>query len=590
MSEIKEIEVDTTSIKKNVVWIDQNNNGPENKCYLQICSEVLENYSFTLVTSVKEGYEVLSKFGFQLIYVILSGRLAEEFLDIYEENLQKLNIITLNIIFCYNKKFHESKKYANDPFYNPGGVVTEFEKVIEFLKKDEKYKIYKIDNKNQNSENNANFALKDVFMFVENKIENIAFPIILKKFSSYFINEEDLEKFKRFLIINYYKKLNHSELIDLLNPKLKIPYYFYSKIFIRLYTMEIGLYRDLAKALLSNNYLNYKVFIFTLYNALNRKVFDDVHDIPLYRYQQINQEEYNKIINSTNGLVLIRKFLSFFKNKATAINFLNPKNNQSDIKNVLFVVNPLKENKNIRVTNIDVAKFSYFPSEKEVLFLPFSGFQISGFEMVKEKNLDITIVYLNYLNKYEKKIQDYIDARSKDKVEKFLKSLIKESKISIYKNIITPDIIQLIKDYGDKKPVLWIDQYSRCKIFNDYLLKYSLKLNDFYFEKVTTIKEAFSFLSNYEFKLIYLIINDKLSKEFISSYEKIIKQLGVVTANIIFCEDASQFNENFINDSFLNPGGVVSDFSKVVEYLNKDETGFENILKMKNTIDKSKYF
>ena len=222
MSEIKEIEVDTTSIKKNVVWIDQNNNGPENKRYLQIYSEVLENYSFTLVTSVKEGYEVLSKFGFQLIYVILSGRLVEEFLDIYEENLQKLNIITLNIIFCYNKKFHESKKYANDPFYNPGGVVTEFEKVIEFLKKDEKYKIYKIDNKNQNSENKANFALKDVFMFVENKIENIAFPIILKKFSSYFINEEDLEKFKRFLIINYYKKLNHSELIDLLNPKLKI--------------------------------------------------------------------------------------------------------------------------------------------------------------------------------------------------------------------------------------------------------------------------------------------------------------------------------------------------------------------------------
>ena len=163
-------------------------------------------------------------------------------------------------------------------------------------------------------------------------------------------------------------------------------------------------------------------------------------------------------------------------------------------------------------------------------------------------------INLNYLNKYEKKIQDYIDARSKDKVEKFLKSLIKESKISLYKNIITPELIQLIKDYGDKKPVLWIDQYSRCKIFNDYLLKYSLKLSDFYFEKVTTIKEAFSFLSNYEFKLIYLIINDKLSKEFISSYEKIIKQLGVVTANIIFCEDASQFNENFINDSFLNQG------------------------------------
>ena len=99
---------------------------------MQICSEVLENYSFTLVTSVKEGYEVLSKFGFQLIYVILSGRLAEEFLDIYEENLQKLNIITLNIIFCYNKKFHESKKYANDPFIIPEALLQNLKKLSNF--------------------------------------------------------------------------------------------------------------------------------------------------------------------------------------------------------------------------------------------------------------------------------------------------------------------------------------------------------------------------------------------------------------------------------------------------------------------------
>jgi len=90
-----------------------------------------------LVTSVQEGYSLLSKFKFKIIYIILSGRLAEEFLDIYEENLQKLTVLTLNIIFCFNGKYHKSKKYANDPFYNPGGVVTEFKEVIRFLKMDE---------------------------------------------------------------------------------------------------------------------------------------------------------------------------------------------------------------------------------------------------------------------------------------------------------------------------------------------------------------------------------------------------------------------------------------------------------------------
>ena len=114
MSEIKEIEVDTTSNQKNVVWIDQNNDEPENKRYLQICSEVLKNFSFTLVTSVKEGYECLSKFKFKLVYVILSGRLAEEFLDIYEENLHILHIRTLNINSSLRKNFeafHKKYKY-----------------------------------------------------------------------------------------------------------------------------------------------------------------------------------------------------------------------------------------------------------------------------------------------------------------------------------------------------------------------------------------------------------------------------------------------------------------------------------------------
>ena len=123
---------------KIVVWIDENNNKDENKTYLNNYSESLKKYSFILVTSVNKGYIELSKLSFQLVYVILSGRLAEEFLDLYEENLQQFNIVTLNIIFCSNINLHKSKKYANDPFYNPGGVVSNFKDVIKYLEKDNK--------------------------------------------------------------------------------------------------------------------------------------------------------------------------------------------------------------------------------------------------------------------------------------------------------------------------------------------------------------------------------------------------------------------------------------------------------------------
>ena len=255
------------------------------------------------------------------------------------------------------------------------------------------------------------------------------------------------------------------------------------------------------------------------------------------------------------------------------------KNDNPNIKRVLFVVYPLKQ-KTATVTNMIVNEFSYFVEEDEVTFLPFSGFEI---ENIEEGNQYITI-YLNYLNKYEKKVIDYIDARSKDRVEAFMKDLVKGSSSSIFKDLISDKSIKLIEDYRNKKNVLWIDQYSRCKVYDNCIKKYSENLKNFYFERATTIKEAFSILSNYEFKMIHIIINDKLSEKFFSEYINEIKKLGVVTANIIFCDEEPKNKNKFLNDPFLNPGKVVTDFSKVVNYLNLDECGFNNILKMKKTI------
>ena len=593
---------------QNVIWIDQNNNQKENKEYLKIYSKELTNFKFTLVTSIEDGYSCLEKLGFQLIYIILSGRLAEEFLDSYEENLKKMSVVTLNIIFCYNGKFHSSKKYANDPFYNPGGVVTEFEEVIQFLKMDNKYPI-----NNQNLSRDIIISEdKNLFLFIEKSIENISFPIILKKFSSRFINEEDLIKFKQFLINNYYKELKNDRELNILRNKIKIPYYLFTKIFIRLLSMETSFYKDLNAALLNKNFSDFNQFIFTLYSGLNLKIIEDCHTKELYRSGLIEKTELYKIINSKN-LVLTKQFLSFSKNKEIVIKFLHFKQINENLRKILFVVNPLNQD-NIIVTNIDIEKISYFPGEEEVLFLPFSGFEISE---IKEEN-EYTIIYLNYLIKYEKDVKDYIDAQSKDRVEEFLKKLIVKSQSShignnkdyideesinkrkislgdstdkslslILKNIFSKKSIDLMKDIGNKKNVLWIDQYCRCKVYDDYLNKFSEKLKDFYFEKATTIREAFLILSNYEFKLVYIIINDKLSDYFFLKYEDEIKKLGVVTANIIFCDEEPKIMKKYFNDPFLNPGKIVTNFSKVVDYLNKDEYGFKNILKLKETIDNS---
>ena len=75
---------------------------------------------------------MFKKFHFELVYVILSGRLAEEFLDIYEENLQKLTVLSLNIIFCFNGEYYKTKKYANDHFYNPVVLLQNLKRLLNF--------------------------------------------------------------------------------------------------------------------------------------------------------------------------------------------------------------------------------------------------------------------------------------------------------------------------------------------------------------------------------------------------------------------------------------------------------------------------
>ena len=436
---------------KNVVWIDQNNDKSENKGYLMKYSGELKEFSFSLVTSVKEGYSLLGKFSFELIYVILSGRLAEEFLDVYEENLQNMTSLTLNIIFCFDGKYHKSKKYANDPFYNPGGVVTEFKDVINFLKMDKYNKDINLEKKNIKGKYDYYNGNEKSFIFISKTLANLSLPIILKKFSSRFLNEDLLEKFKQFLFNNYYENFKKIELIKIINSNIKIPFYLFSKIFLRLYTMESPFYRDLNKSLRNGNFSDFNQFIFTLYYGLNRKIIEDCHDCYLYRFSNITKKEYDSIKNSSCRIVLAETFLSFSKDIKVAKHFILRKDNPN-IKRIFFVVNPVSE-KNIIVTNIDVKNISYFPCEKEVVFLPFSGFEIINIE----EGAEYTTIYLNYLNKYEKKVIDYIDARSKDKVEDFLKKLVTESQTSIFKDVISDKSIKLIDDYRNKKNILWID-------------------------------------------------------------------------------------------------------------------------------------
>ena len=215
------------------------------------------------------------------------------------------------------------------------------------------------------------------------------------------------------------------------------------------------------------------------------RIIESIYNKYLYRVSFIDLQTYEEIKKSLKSnqendgnrnnygaskLIITRVFSSYSINKDTALRFFdyrikNSKHN--DLKPILYVINPLKMKNNLYVTNFYAKQMSFYSEEEEIIFLPFSGFIICDIE---EKE-DYSIIYLNYLNNYEKNVIDYIDAKSKDNVDDFLKNLIKESQNNIFKNIFSQDSLKLFGDYNDKKNVLWIDQYCRCKLYDNYLTK-----------------------------------------------------------------------------------------------------------------------
>ena len=95
------------------------------------------------------------------------------------------------------------------------------------------------------------------------------------------------------------------------------------------------------------------------------------------------------------AIVFSRAFLSFSKEKKIAENFLNNNSNDNkDMHKVLFILDKDEKVDYNLGTHVDIEKISYFPNEKEVLFFPFSSFEIKEIE---EKKLIMKIfILLNY--------------------------------------------------------------------------------------------------------------------------------------------------------------------------------------------------
>ena len=134
----------------------------------------------------------------------------------------------------------------------------------------------------------------------------------------------------------------------------------------------------------------------------------------LYRGAKISRDEINKLKNYEKkkidnlpyAIVFSRSFLSFSKDKKVAKEFLRQGYCDKNIFRVLYKLEKDDKSEYNLATHSDIEEIALIRDEKEVLFFPFSSFEVKKIKEInidKEKGYEI---HLLYLGKYLKEIEN----------------------------------------------------------------------------------------------------------------------------------------------------------------------------------------
>ena len=422
----------------NVIWIDPNVFNGENSIYF----EELENIKNTKISrfkNVEDALELIKSLKFSETTIIISGSLYTEFIKKFEENLTDIFIIPKIIIFTLNKeKFLENNKIYNDKynsFYNLGGIQTSFSDIKNFLLKPLSMPI----NKKEIIEDQ-----KLTFEYIDSK-EKLILPLLYQTLIE-ITSADNVEKYTEYLYNKYSANKEIDKLLNSIKNISDIPIELLSKYYTRLYTIQSDFYKDINRDLRGKEKDKYITYIKLLYEGLKLKSLPLATNNELYRGTKISNDEIikikeylkNKKKDLPAAIVFSKSFLSFSKDKDIAEKFLNDTNDNKNLSKVLYIIEKGDKIDYSLSTHSDIENISKYPDEREVLFFPFSSFEIKEINESIYKNEKIYEIKLLYLGKYLKLIEN-IDKHIPDslfKKEMIELGLIPEKKLESSKEII----------------------------------------------------------------------------------------------------------------------------------------------------------
>ena len=553
---------------KKIFWIDENINSEENKKYLMILNKLFKNIE--TFEDEQSLFEIIQKSKFDIYIIIVNGKNFDNYLNYVLNNsiygIPVCAIFTRNELELKGQIKKEYKNYLNDKFYNPLGISTTIENLIEKIKKFITDYVQQINNINLGFSNTPkDYKYCFIFEFIDDDYKLI-FPYLYKNIlQNTKISTKDIRQTNLFILENYGGDQSIKNLIvPLLNVE-NIPSEIIGKFWGRIYTMESPFYKNLNNNLMKLDNAHYNEYIQMLYKGLKEFEYKD-NDI-LYRGTNISNEEIENILNfyknrknddgyKASYLIYSRAFISFSKDKNVSLGFIQ------DIKNTKKILFQLKNSCNIKnLSNAYLYNISYYPKEYEVLFFPFSTFII---ENIINEN-DIYYISLEYLGRYEQRIKSKIKTVDKNIMKKII-SQTNFSKDTVKLNIIPKEIennkeinidlkenniINSIIDYNNEVNLNNINSEINC-IYKGFENIIDLLYNDI--SKINPeINESNIeiFVNEDKIKFNYKYVNNMKGEIKVKfKFKKLIENISYLFYNCsaLKAVDLSSFYSNKIND------------------------------------------
>ena len=397
---------------------------------------------------------------FKTTILILDGfEISKTIFEIIEANITYLNFLPKMIIFSeYDKNAIEFLEQYNLACFNNNNIINDLDSLKDIIFK-ENY----IPKKRPKSK----FQFDDECFYFEyiNSEKELILPMLYSKLISKLLSEE-IENFNKFLLDKYSDNKKIDYLINqIFSIKIELFMEIVIKYWLKIYTLESDFYVDINAYLNRNLGNDFDTYIKGLYNGLELQCINPVYDQTLFRGAKISNNEIEfieeglkkiKNENYPNLICYTKSFFSTNLDKKVALQIMKNKIPILGKKEslVLYEIISSSELDKSIVTNVNLSDISDF-DEKEILFFPFSSFEINSIEkQMLRDNTNYYLIKLLYLGKYIQKFKEkhnvnIEDNNNNDIIEKICD--IPESKFAI--SILQSDLFnkEEIKKEDDKK-------------------------------------------------------------------------------------------------------------------------------------------